>query len=53
MDPWVVEREQCSLTWIAGDSYSYVESMSFNFQCSSEGNFKAHKSQILNSLKVR
>ena len=50
MDPWVIEREQCSLTWIAGDSNSHVESMSFNFQCSPEGKYKAHKSQIENSL---
>ena len=53
MDPWVIEREQCSLTWIAGDSNSHVESLSFNFQCTSEGKSKAHKCQIENSLKVR
>ena len=37
LDSWGTEREQCSLTWIAGDSNSYIESLSFNFRCSPEG----------------
>ena len=31
--PWGIEREQCALTWIAGDSDKIVRSLSFNFQC--------------------
>ena len=39
--PWAIEREQCALAWIAGDSSNpnlmnqsgYIRSLSFKFQC--------------------
>ena len=40
-EPWGIEREHCSLTWIAGDSNHHIESLSFNFQCSPEGKLKS------------